>query len=488
MKAAIVLLALLPAAAHAEAPAGYAYGLAIDTPAGIAFARVPLPPAVYEGTTHRDLADMRVFNADGEVVPYAFVPRAAQSVPLARVPLHMFPLYVSRERGSVDGLALSVVRNAGGTTISVAPRDADASQERVLGGYVLDASEREDPVVALTFDMPAASAAASMRVRIDASDDLVDWRTIRHDATLVLLEHGGQRLVRNRVDVSPTKAKYLRLSWTAGRPVIEFTGVTGEFGSRALEPLREWRTANGTRVPDREGEYEYDLGGAFPVDRVGVDLAAPNSIVPAALFARNASTEPWQAAGATVFYRIAQPPAEATGAASGVALPAADVTSPPFAVDGRARRYWMLRLDPRAGVSGPEAPVLRVGWQVQEIVFAARGRGPFVLAFGKYDATPGALPVETLIPDYATRRALPETVVAARTAARVDLGGATRLQKPTDTKRWMLWSTLVLGALVLGWMAWRLSREMAKADGVKTGGAPGSKGDQAPGAGPSDPL
>jgi hypothetical protein len=431
---------------------------------------------------------MRVFNAGGEVVPYAFVPRTTESAPLARVPLRMFPLYVSRERGNVDGLALSVVRNAAGTTINVTSGDADASQERVLGGYVLDASEREDPVAALTFDMPATSAATSMRMRVDASDDLVDWRTIRHDATLVLLEQGGQRLARNRVDVSPTKAKYLRLSWTAGRPVIEFTGVTGEFGSRALEPLREWRTANGTPVPDREGEYEYDLGGAFPVDRVGVDLAQPNSIVPATLSARNAPTEPWQPAGATVFYRIAQPPAEPANPASTVALPAADVTSPPFAVDGRARRYWRLRLDPRGGISGPQAPVLRVGWQVQEIVFAARGNGPFVLAFGKYDATAGTLPVETLIPDYATRRALPSTVVPVRTAARADLGGATRLEKPTDAKKWILWSTLVLGAFVLGWMAWRLSRDMAKGDSPKSGGGSQSKDDRGPRAGPPDPL
>ena len=123
MKTAILLLALVSAASHAQRQSEFAYGLAIDTPPGIAFARVAIPAAVYEGAAHRDLADMRVFNADGEVVPYAFVPRTSESVPLAEVPLRMFPLYVSRERGDVDGLALSVVRNAGGTTINVTSRD-----------------------------------------------------------------------------------------------------------------------------------------------------------------------------------------------------------------------------------------------------------------------------------------------------------------------------------------------------------------------------
>jgi len=40
------------------------------------------------------------------------------------------------------------------------------------------------------------------------------------------------------------------------------------------------------------------------------------------------------------------------------------------------------------------------------------------------------------------------------------LGGPDRLREPPDVKRWMLWASLALGALVLGWMAWRLSREM----------------------------
>jgi len=462
MRLTIVLLALVSAASHAQGPSEYAYGLAIDTPPGIVFARVAIPSAVYEGAARRDLSDMRIFNADGEVVPFAFVPRSTENVPLAQVPLRMFPLHVSRERGDVDGLALSVVRNAGGTTINVTSRDPAVAQERVLAGYVLDASERDEPLAALTFALPAASAATSMRMRIDASDDLVNWRTVRHDAMLVLLEHGGQRLARNRVEVSPTKARYLRVSWTPGRPIIDFTGVTGEFGSRPLEPPSEWRTATGSPVPDREAEYQYDLGGAFPVDRIAVDLAAPNSIVPATIFARDAATDAWQLVGTTVFYRIAQPPADGADVATRVALPAADTTSPPFAVDGRARRYWMLRLDPRAGVSGPTAPVLRAVWQTQEIVFAARGRAPFVLAFGKYDSTPGWLPIETLIPDYASKRALPASVAVARTAARVELGGSTRLQKPTETKRWVLWGVLLLGAMVLGWMAWRLSRDVAK--------------------------
>jgi hypothetical protein len=443
-------LATICVAAHAEGPSDYAYGLAIEAPAGAGFARMTIPSSVYEGATHRDLADMRIFNADGEVVPFAFVPRLPETAPSAQSALRMFPLYVSRERGDVDGLALSVVRKEGGTTINVASRDAEATQDRVLGGYVLDTSEHDEPVSALVFGLPATSATTTMRMRIDASDDLVTWRTLRPDATLVLLEHGGQRLVRNRVEFPPAKVKYLRLSWATAGPVIAFDSVTAEFGSRAIEPSREWRTVAGTLVAGRDGEYQYDAGGVFPIDRVAVELSAPNSIVPATVLARPAATDPWQVVGTTVFYRTLQAGVEST--------------SPPLAVDGHPRRYWLLRLDPRSGVAGPTAPALRVGWAAQEIVFAPRGRAPFTLAYGKYEATAGALPIATLVPEYASKHALPAGVAVARTGARVDLGGATKMQKRLQVARWALWGALVLGALVLGWMAWRLSRDIAKGD------------------------
>jgi hypothetical protein len=44
----------------------------------------------------------------------------------------------------------------------------------------------------------------------------------------------------------------------------------------------------------------------------------------------------------------------------------------------------------------------------------------------------------------------------------VTLADAARLREPIDYKKWALWGSLILGVLVLGWMAYRLSRRMSK--------------------------
>jgi hypothetical protein len=104
-----------------------------------------------------------------------------------------------------------------------------------------------------------------------------------------------------------------------------------------------------------------------------------------------------------------------------------------------------------------------MAWQPRELVFAARGAAPFVLAWGNRTATPGALSIATLVPGYDSTKGLPADVSDARPGPPVTLGGAQRLREPVDAKRWLLWASLALGALLLGWMAFRLSKEMGSA-------------------------
>jgi len=454
-----ILIAFAAAGAHAERPADYAAGVPLMPSGNGPFQRAAVPAAAYEATVRPDLADLRVFNADGEVVPFAWVPRpAATRARPAAVALPRFPLYADRDRRDVAGLSLSVVRNAAGTAVEIKSSDAPPEPGQTLGGYVLDASALTEPLSALVFAMPDAAGAPTMRLRIDASDDLAVWHSLASDAVLVNLEYDGRRLVRDRVDIPPTRSKYLRLSWTADAPAIEFTAVGGEFAERVVESPRQWRTVSGAAVADHESEFEYDLGGAYPVDRIDVMLAEPNSVVPAEILARANAADPWQHVDSTVFYRLREEGGE--------------VASAPAPVAGGARRYWLLKFDPRSGAFARVAPPLRVGWQPAELVFATRGPPPFTLAYGNRLATPGALPIATLIPGYDAAKGLPPGIGTASAGLSVELGGKDRLREPPDVKRWMLWASLALGAVLLGWMAWRLSREMGAAPQSGRNGAP----------------
>src|SRR4029453_127695 len=81
--------ALAPAAD--ESPRDYAWGMELALDGDAAYYELAGPRGVYEGGVRADLRDLRIFDAAGEIVPFAFRPRgtmtAAEPDPVA-LPLH----------------------------------------------------------------------------------------------------------------------------------------------------------------------------------------------------------------------------------------------------------------------------------------------------------------------------------------------------------------------------------------------------------------
>jgi hypothetical protein len=439
-------MAVAALTAHAEAPADFAYRIPLVNEGDSAFFRVDLPAPVYEGAVRRDLGDLRVFNGEGTPVAFAFMPRPAPGREAgAAVELPFFPLRAESARQDLGDLAMTIRRTAAGTTVDLATRDGKAVAPERLAGYLVDASEAKEPLAALTMSLPP-SANITARVRVDASDDLVSWRTLVAGSPLLALEFGGRRLTRDRIELPPSTAKFLRVTFETGQATAEFASVRGEAADHAVEAPRQWRDVTGTPVRDQPGAFEFDLGGTFPIDRVTLLLPEQNTVAPTQLFVRAAAADEWRPVASTVFYRLRQDGGEAT--------------NPPVTVNGGEYRYWKASVDPKAGGVGAKAPQLSFGWYPGVIVFAARGNGPFELAYGSARVNPSALSIETLVPGYDRAKRTAASFPLAHTGAVNAVPESAALKQPIDTKRWFLWGSLVLAAIVLGWMAFSLSRQM----------------------------
>lgn len=460
MRYAIVLAAFVPALAAAERPQDFAYGIPLGLEGREAFYQVEVPRAVYEGVLRADLGDVRVFNAAGEAVPHAFRERVTSSkAPPAAVKATLFPLRTDAPAG-IEGLDLRVERTGGRTVVNLHTRDGKPAGGTKLIGYVADASGVEGPVRAVVLELPANADNVMTRVRLEASDDLRQWATLASGASVLRLAAGGERLEQLRIEFPARKAKYLRLTWPGRAAPLELAGLAVEPGETIVEVTREWREAAGTAVKDAPGEFEFDLGGQFPVDRLRVALPQPNTVAVIDIFARAKPADPWRRVTGTTVYRLNREGDE--------------LKSPDIAIGGTTDRYWRMKIDPRGGGIGSGQPVFAAGWVPHRVVFAARGEAPFQLAYGSRDAKPAAYAIATLIPGYkddasldlrpaqAGEKSQAVAVGAARTAPPQALGGTAATRERIDWKRWALWASLVLGVAVLGWMAFRLGRQMSK--------------------------
>jgi hypothetical protein len=427
---AMAVASLLSASAWAER-------FALTGTPGAAYYAVTLTEDVYAHAHDASLADLRILNGDGEPVPFTIeFPRDPAPQARALQDVHWFatPIDDTQKPGAA-GVVLGadgVLRATGGMP---APAPARA--------WLVDLSQLHGTVTALVVGLPAAEFQSG--VTVQASDDLQHWRPVAQ-ATLFRLSNRGSTLVQDRIELTDMHAKYLRLTWKHKPPVPD--SVRAELAAGAPVPPADraiqWRTGLAPVQVPAAGDYQFDTGGVFPVERVNVRLPQANTVAQATLSARADPHAPWRPVMPIRLFRLA-------GAGG-----QDEQENAPIVVPATGERYWRLQVDMRSGGLGAGAPRLAIGWRPATVTYAARGNVPFVLAVGEVahgspiaraDLLVGVSPVVAL----AQLGAMSESPAEALTAE--PPGGRLR--------RWVLWGALVAAVAALGAMAWRLFRTSA---------------------------
>jgi hypothetical protein len=436
----IIALALAAPAAAEERLEDFGYAVPIEFAPGDALYVLRLPEAVYRHAMRADLGDLRVFNGAGEVIPHALrqpVPLLTKAGPGIKLP--QFPVRGSADRKVGDDLRVEVRRD--GAVVSV--RTGKDSPEKAVTAWLVDASAFEHPIETLELALIGDSDVVA-RIGVDSSDDLKVWHRVVADAPVVRTRFGGERLEQLSVPLHGIRTKYLRLVDARGPFSFELAGVRAVKAPETASPdLESLAIGTGTASPG-DRAWTYDAGGRFPVVRLAFALPEDNTVLPFTLESRANAERPWYGVGSGVAYRLTQ---------DGVT-----VTSAPMPVS-MTERHLRVRLTTGSGPLPALAPSLVAQWQPAELVFAARGSGPFTLAYGKVKAEPMRVAVESIVPGYGTRNAMvpkPATAGAERT-----LAGEAAAKVAPDYRRWSLWAVLIVGVVVLAGMGLKLARESA---------------------------
>lgn len=436
-------------------PQDFAYAVPLLFEGQDALYQATLPLGVYQHTVRGDLGDLRVFNAQGEVVPHMLQQpeRSSTSQPVFSK-LVFFPLQGAANAG-LDQLTVRIKRNAAGTLIDIGSNAKPAAQA-TLSGYLLDASALKQSIQALELDWNSSKDSFVGTLNIESSDDLKHWNTVARNAPLASLQFGGHSLLQKRIEFPALRAKYLRLSWPPLQQELQLNAISAELTATRVESALSWQTIAGSAVADKAGEFEFDLGAHLPLQRMRIALPQMNTLVQAALFSRVRETDTWRQVSNAVLYKLHH---------SGQ-----DLNNPDIAVSGN-HRYWLLRVEQNNGGIGSGVPQLQAGWQPHQLQFVTRGSAPFQLAYGSNAIKPAEFQIQNVLPK-AGQDQSELKIQPAQTGAQLTLGGETRLSGaplPLPWKKWSLWTVLGVAVLLLGWMAYRLVQQMESHDRTKAG-------------------
>jgi hypothetical protein len=398
--------------------------------------RLTLPLAVYQKIAYPDLADLRVFNGKGEPVPFAIErPVVGTMAGTAKT----LPVFALRGDSNAALDALRVTIESGSGAINVHAGGQAALSDRI-NTYLVDARPLDAPMSALELEWPEDAGDFAGRLKVEASDNLSDWHLVAAAAPIANLHSTTERLVERRVEVARTQARYWRLSWVGAAAPFALTSVLAEPGKRSVDAKHISLTVPGTPVKGTPGEFEFDLGASVPVDGVNLQLPETNTVVEVELLSRARPTDPWRPIRRTGLYRL-------KGEAD-------ELRNGPVPVEMNTDRHWLVRADRKGGGLGNGAPQLVVEWIPHEVVFVARGAGPFYVAYGSAVAESTAVSLA----------AIPKlfSIAAASLGDPEKVGGDARLRRPPSAYPWkngLLWAILIGGAALLAWMTLRLFKD-----------------------------
>lgn len=462
LPALLILLIALPALGNG--PDDFAARFPIEADNSSAAWRVTLDEAVYRWSQDRGLRDVAIFNAEGRAVPVAsWFDVPGERIERQQVELPAFALPEPASTSQAADWNLVIERDGAGRVRRIQSRDeGNPPLPAAARNWLLDASALDRNIDSISLDWSDPRDGIVARFRVEGSDDLQTWRSLRDEAVIVRLQRDGIPIERREIDLPGQRNRYLRLvRLDAGDALHELTCIaTSEQRSREAGDTVRWMTprwsasiAGTESAPNR---HLYDLPASMPVDLVRIRLTNDNALAELELLALEplaSNRTRWQSRARLVAFRLQQ---------DGTRIDNADIALSPAL---RTRALQIHSMTPLA-----EPPQVQIGYRPEHLVFLSEGDGPFVLAVGSARERRADYPVETALKLLRAEFGPQWQPPLAKLGAVQALAAAPDPRAAETASAWrrnLLWLVLIGATLVIATIAIRLLRDPAERGAVE---------------------
>jgi hypothetical protein len=440
------LLVLLPAIAVAEdyTRDDFAFGYIIETDDQGAMYYAALPHEVYTGTVMSNLEDLRVFNSEGQIVPHELrYPPTNENTLKSKVSLPFFPLFSSEDQNDPE-LSMRIETGSNGEIVNI--QKSSGVAEQTPSAYLIDMNDAGTYPLTLNLEWKTQGSGSILPVVLDSSADLVYWRRIKK-TTLADLIFMNNRLRHGEIELPRLSGRYLRLKGENRTTLPEITAVDSISGPESKIERRWIKLPLSLLKQDDKTYLETEIAGGLPVDSLTIQFNQPNSLLKARVLCLD-DQNVWRFRGEGLFYKLTNNGNELSNETLII----------------QRQNISALRLEiVEDGVgSAFDSTQLHVGYVPQEILFIARGKGPFILAYGNAGMMNAPPKNKGAFLKGLTENGQQNLLRKAEVKEKVVLGGKEMLKVPKEKpwKKIILWLVLVGGVATLAVMAWSLTRKM----------------------------
>ena len=367
MKQFFFILSLIFVSSFARAedplPKDFAGNMVYSGKEGVLLA-LEIPMEVYEGSMRQDLGDIRVFDASEKPVPFVIRERPRDFFTPSPEEIPFFVWDGGNENNLPSGTDIEI--NTSGSVVRIKNQNSAPNNSSL---FLVDLSFLDYRPELLKVKTGNQEKNFNTPVSIYYSRDLSNWSSF--DKKQILASFGGN--VQDTLELPGAKdMRYLLVSFESvrGREAVQVAGMTAFFGEEEREGKFQEVIVRGARSSDGK-KIGYNTQAFYPAETIDFILSEADS-VPVLVKSRLNEKDEWNARFRGTIYRY--------NSGNGM------VKNPPFEIYPPAIPYWELETTGEIPFSSAPDCVLR--WGVKELIFPARGKGPWTLAFGNADCVP----------------------------------------------------------------------------------------------------
>ena len=408
--------------------------------------RVVLPLDVMMALTQPDLRDVAVFNVDGKPLPRSIMKTPATSIDRnISLPFHEFSYFkqqhaktvTTREQNRDSGTELETTE-----TVPVQAVRKDYLIELKPDGFdgALDRIE-------LSWEHEPAEQLLDVRIEVGNDIDNLRLFKSRKRLTNQQSDDTGWRGIENL----PRKTRYLRIMPIGNVTRFEIDEVIGHFRETEPAPLLTHRFQPEQIEEENRTLYTFEFPSSVPSRSMRIVPPDRHSVIQVDVWAT------WHGIEERRQIRRAVRQHNIDGSEV--------KPSKPIGLSQRKiARIWFASRSELAS-----APDVELIYPQYEVLFLGDGAGPYTLAWGNHEGGYEGNDLGNLLQDdlnAARARAMPVALSATQ-----ESGGVDRLapQPALPWQKWLLWALLVGAAVLTGFMALRLYREMNLVEAPDTG-------------------
>ena len=440
--------------------------------------QLDIPTSIYPGSLHPDLHDVRVRNAEGDLLSFAWADTETASAKLESKTVSAFPLK------DIQSSSFSSFRqNADGSLTALS--QVKITRQNPVPGWIIDVSKVKGKLLQARFSI-AEQVDGMFSFTLEGSNDLKNWQSLGSEQ-LVQLRHQGSVLQNLGIRLHHVSAQYLRLRWNNPEDAPWLDNVSIDSQQEVYTPpVLQW--SKPIAVKACAANYcDYSIPDNTPIDSLRLLVGEPNTLLHITVLAQVTTTT----APVSSYHHRHSPlyplhvlrnqkrNAEVQVADQQVwlndslvykiNLQNGEVKSPDLLMDGASYKTLRLQTDGPFSKLGKTLPEIQIASLPRRLVFLARGKPPYQLEWGVENKEGGALPLTTLIPKMDLSKPVQADISTVEIADYVAPQVASKpVEKvPTKEHKPWLWAALGVGLLLLGGMVWSLLKNMSE-DKAKT--------------------